>query len=297
MNGPVAMLLDGGRRLHLQHGPIDLVIGAEGRNAECRHKAFAAARDRFETVLQELVDELPNLRSNGSALEYDGETARRMARAIRAHADVGFVTPMITVAGAVADTVLSAMLAAGPLRRAYVNNGGDIALHLESGAEFSVAVASLENSPIGRITVQSGQKVGGLATSGLGGRSLSFGIATSVSVLATDAAAADATATLIANAVDISGHPNIHRKPASEIDPNSDLGDRRVVGKCGWLADDEIAKALHNGTIVAEEMRNKGTIVAALLHLRGQSRIVGENHFSLTSASGTADIMEGAEYA
>ena len=44
-----ARLLPDGRRLHLQHGPIDLIIGAEG----AREVAFAAARVRFETLLKE----------------------------------------------------------------------------------------------------------------------------------------------------------------------------------------------------------------------------------------------------
>jgi ApbE superfamily uncharacterized protein (UPF0280 family) len=58
---------------------------------------------------------------------------------------------------------------------------------------------------------------------GKGGRSFSFGIADAVTVLAGSAAAADAAATVIANAVDLPGHGAITRRPASAIDPDSDL--------------------------------------------------------------------------
>ena len=64
----------------------------------------------------------------------------------------------------------------------------------------------------------------GIATSGWRGRSFSLGIADAVTVLADRAAAADAAATIIANAVDLPGHPAIVRVPACELAPDSDLG-------------------------------------------------------------------------
>ncbi len=57
VSGPCAALLPGDR-LHLQHGPIDLVIGVTGE----RRAAFAAAQTRFATILEELVTELALLR-------------------------------------------------------------------------------------------------------------------------------------------------------------------------------------------------------------------------------------------
>ena len=85
----------------------------------------------------------------------------------------------------------------------------------------------------------------GAATKGAGGRSFSLGIADAVTVLAAIAAAADAAATIIANAVDLPGHPAIRRVPASEIDPDSDLGDRLVTVTVGRLFESEIRAALH----------------------------------------------------
>ena len=46
---------------HFQHGPIDLVIVADG-DAQALADAFEAAWRRFESVLCELVGELPALR-------------------------------------------------------------------------------------------------------------------------------------------------------------------------------------------------------------------------------------------
>ena len=280
MSGPRAGLI-GGDRLHLQHGPIDLIIGAEG----ARGAAFAAAQARFDTILEELVAELPALRRPLSGQAFRGPTARRMAAAVAPLGDV-FVTPMAAVAGAVAEEVPAAMLAAAPLRRAYVNNGGDIALHLSpatppAGAarrlqpNFTIAIAAPDATPLGRITLGPESPVRGIATSGAGGRSLSLGIADSVTVLARTAAAADAAATLIANAVDLPGHPAIARAPASALQPDSDLGARPVVTEVGPLSPAEIARALDGGARLARRMQARGLIHSAALFLRGRHRIAG----------------------
>ena len=263
-----------GERLHLQHGPIDLVIGADG----ARKQAFAAAEAAFDGVLEGLVEELEVLRRArgwGETPPYavKGPVAKRMVRAVARHQ--GFVTPMAAVAGAVADHVLAAMVAAGGLRRAYVNNGGDIALHLARGETFRLAMAGLDGAGLGAVEIGAGDGIGGVATSGQGGRSLSFGIADSVTVLARDAASADAAATLIANAVDLPGHGAIARRPASQLRPESDLGERLVVAGVGPLSDADITQALARGVAAANEMRQAGLIHAAALFLRGQNRLVG----------------------
>ena len=75
----------------------------------------------------------------------------------------------------------------------------------------------------------------GIATSGRHGRSFSLGIADAVTVLAKTASQADAAATIIANAVDLPGHPGIVRLPANELQPDSDLGARLVTRGVGAL--------------------------------------------------------------
>jgi ApbE superfamily uncharacterized protein (UPF0280 family) len=262
-----------GDRLHLQHGPIDLIIGADGPG---RTLAFAAATKRFETVLTGLVVELPLLRAQvmpGGARP-DGPIAKRMDDAVRPHSGV-FITPMAAVAGAVADEVLAAMVAAADLPRAYVNNGGDIALHLTPGHRFTAAMAGLGNSRLGQLEVAAETPVRGIATSGQGGRSLSLGIADSVTVLARMAAAADAAATLIANAVDLPGHRAILRTQACEMRPDSDLGGKLVVQRVGALTVPEVDTALAAGAKTAQQMLASGLISGAALFLRGRQRLVG----------------------
>ena len=73
----------------------------------------------------------------------------------------------------------------------------------------------------------------GVATSGRHGRSFSLGIADAVTVLARTASQADAAATIIANAVDLPGHPAVRRMPANELQPDSDLGARPVTRDVG----------------------------------------------------------------
>ncbi len=275
--GAVAALLDEGARLHLQHGPIDLIIGADAVEAGGRERAFAAAAARFDGLLEALVAELPHLRAPMTADLPDpaGPVARRMFAAVRPHAGDGFVTAMAAVAGAVADEILAAMLAAVELERAYVNDGGDIAIHLAPGARFTSAMAGIDGRDLGRIVLRGGDGIGGMATSGAGGRSFSFGIADSVTVLAADAATADAAATLIANAVDLPGHPGIRRERACDLQPDSDLGTRRVVTGVPRLSADEAARALAAGVARAEGMAARGLIAGAALFLQGQARLAG----------------------
>ena len=282
----MAFLPDG--RLHLHHGPIDLVIGAEGAGPAgeaARASALKAAGRRFATILEELVEELDLLRAPLGAHRPQGAVARRMAEAVAPLGD-HFITPMAAVAGAVADEILAAMTAAGPLARAFVNNGGDIAFHLAPGRSLTAAIHAAVHDGgddpggnvgrAGRVRLPAALPVRGLATSGRGGRSLSLGIADAVSVLAPSAAAADAAATLIANAVDLPGHPAIRRAPACEIDPDSDLGRRMVTVGLGPLSRPEITQALRRGLMRAEAFRARGLIGAAALFLRGESLATGD---------------------
>lgn len=286
MSGPVAARLPDGR-LHLQHGPIDLVIAAWGENDEIR-LAYGQAWDRFQDVLQALVDELPGLRTPVGAVYplFHGPVARRMAAAVWPHRAV-FVTPMAAVAGAVADEILTALRADRTLRKAYVNNGGDIAIWLATGESLRAGVVADVDAPAidAVATIGAGAGIGGLATSGWRGRSQSFGIADAVTVLAEDAAAADAAATLVANAVNID-HPAIKRRPASAVQDDSDLGDRLVTVAVDALPVAAINAALDNGTRVAESMRRQGLIRAAYLTLQGQVRSVGAAARNLAIGNG-----------
>jgi ApbE superfamily uncharacterized protein (UPF0280 family) len=118
-----------------------------------------------------------------------------------------------------------------------------------------------------------GLATSGRACKGQGGRSFSFGIADSVSILARTAAQADAAATIIGNAVDLPGHPAVDRRPANAIDPDSDLGDRLITFDVGPLSDETISAALDAGTTMADNLLQAGLIEGAVLALRGRVRI------------------------
>ncbi|MEW6630979.1 MAG: UPF0280 family protein [Pseudomonadota bacterium] len=276
MNGPQALWLADGRRLHLNHGPIDLIVEAFGAADECR-AAYEQAVARFQTILIEVVKELPELRLPAFFLApraFEGPTARRMEAAVMPLAEC-FITPMAAVAGSVADEILEALLAGRRLDRAYVNNGGDSALHLGKGQSMTAAIAGTGNGMADRVTIRAADGVRGVATSGWRGRSFSLGIADAVTVLARTGAEADAAATLIANAVDLPGNPAIARVAARELAPDSDLGEMLVTQAVGTLKAVEVATALDKGLAVAEDFRRRGLIAASALFLAGQSRISG----------------------
>jgi ApbE superfamily uncharacterized protein (UPF0280 family) len=264
--GAVAALLPDGR-LHLQHGPIDIVAEAFGEARALRH-GYARAAARFASVLEELVVELPALRSEGVPVE--GVIARRMAAAV-APFRPAFVTPMAAVAGAVAEEVLRALVGPG-IARAYVNNGGDIALWLGPGECLTCALAA--TGGMDRVTIRHAASARGIATSGWRGRSVSLGIADAVTVLARTAAMADAAATMIANAVELD-HAGIRRRPAREVQCDSDLGERLVTIDVPALAADGRAKALNAGLRTAESYRARGLIEGAALFLQGEMRVAG----------------------
>ncbi|MGV6872199.1 UPF0280 family protein [Pseudochelatococcus sp. B33] len=283
-SGPQAAMLADGRRLHLNEGPIDLVIEACG-SAAAVARAYEAAMRRFDGLLADLCGELPLLRRPvlpGDGCPLQGRVARRMWNAVAAvEPHAGFITPMAAVAGAVAEEVLAAMRDAAErqdgLTRAYVNNGGDIALFLAPEQTFTIGLVDRPDRPrvIGTATLDGASPARGVATSGWRGRSFSRGIADAVTVLAASAAAADAAATVIANRVDLPGHPGIRRTAARELQPDNDLGDIPVTVAVPDLPPADRDGALRRGLLCAKALVAQGLIVAATLHLQGRSVATG----------------------
>ena len=278
----IGMLPDG-RRLYLQDGPIDLVVEAFGVAGEVE-AAYRAACARFVSILDELCSERKFLRQECCRYAEwpHGSVARRMVAAVMPYASECFITPMAAVAGAVSEEVLATMVYASNVSRAYVNDGGDIALHLTAGEKFVVGMVERPDRPslFGTLTLTADSPVRGIATSGWRGRSFSLGIADAVTVLADRAAAADAAATIIANAIDLPGHPAIARVPACELAPDSDLGGRLVTQAVGTLTDSEVSRALAAGVQAAEKLRRMGLIRAAALNLCGETQLVGADRIA-----------------
>ena len=278
MTAQIVLLPDG--RLHLQHGPIDCLCRAWGEAGEVR-RAYAQAAAVFPAILPALCDELALLRRELPTLPPQGAVARAMHAACMPYADRR-LTPMAAVAGAVADHLLAALCAGRTLARAFVNDGGDIAFHLAPGETLRCGLVADLAAPAlnGTFLLDARHPARGIATSGRackggGGRSFSLGIADAVTVLAQSAAAADAAATVIGNAVDLPGHPAVIRRAASDIDPDSDLGARAVTWDVGPLRPSEISAALDAGGRVADALCAAGRVAGAVLALGGTVRVCG----------------------
>ena len=265
-------------RWHFQHGPMDLILQAEGA-PDAVAQAHERAWQRFEGLLQELVNELPALRAPvGEHCAVQGVVARRMWAACSPYS-AGFITSMAAVAGAVAQEILACYEQPG-IDRAWVNNGGDIALHLAPGQSVTVGVyadiaalnaAQLRNGLVldGQICIDSAMPVRGVATSGWRGRSQSLGIADSVTVLARTAAQADAAATIVANAVNVQD-ARIDRMPAWLVRDDSDLGAIPVTVDVPDLPEEQVRRALQQGLQKAQELQSSGLLWFALLACQGQ---------------------------
>ena len=283
-------------RWHWQHGPIDIVAEAHGA-PEAVAEAHEAAWRRFENVLTELVAELPLLRQPVAdpAGAPRGPVARRMWQACTPFLPE-FITPMAAVAGSVADELIAFYQRPG-IERAWLNNGGDIALHLAPGQSVRVGLfsdlarfdlAGLQHlSADGRFEIHHQDAVRGVATSGWRGRSFSMGIADSVTVLAPAAAQADAAATMIANAVNVPD-PAIERRPANACRDDSDLGERLVTTMVPPLAPQQVRHALDAGQAKARELQARGLVWAVLLVCQEQWRHV--EPISLQPPAGLASL-------
>lgn len=265
-------------RWHFQHGPIDIVIGANG-DPDSVESAHEEAWLRFRGVLGELVEELPLLQLpvQGNC-PLRGPIARRMWQACQPYKN-NFITPMAAVAGSVAQELIACYSTRG-VARAWVNNGGDIALHLAPSESVRIGLyadlASLNVDELrtgvrtdGQFEISSLLPVRGVATSGWRGRSFSLGIADSVTVLARTASEADAAATVIANAVNLAD-PRIQRRPACELKDNSDLGGLAVTVDVPPLEPMLVQQALRAGLRRAQALRAAGLIWSAALICQNQ---------------------------
>jgi uncharacterized protein len=267
-------------RWHFQHGPIDIVIGAVGDPLAITGAVERAWR-RFEAILPELAGELAILRlpvQDAGALR--GPVARRMLHACWPHRE-DFITPMAAVAGAVADELMPFFSADPGIRKAYVNNGGDIAVHLAPGEALRIGlyadlkrVANARQHLDGAFDMRAETPVRGVATSGWRGRSHSLGIADSVTVVARTAAQADAAATMIANSVNVD-HPAIERARANSLRTDTDLGERLVTVDVGLLAPAAIRAALDAGVARAQALIDLRLAAGAVITLKDNYRVLG----------------------
>jgi ApbE superfamily uncharacterized protein (UPF0280 family) len=182
------------------------------------------------------------------------------------------LTPMAAVAGTIADATAD-FLAESGLTRVIVNNGGDVAVRLAKGEKVSVGIRPDVNRPriSHRLLLAPAMGIGGVCTSGLGGRSFTRGVASAATVFAGRAAIADAAATAVANAAFINTSA-VHRRLAERIDPDTDLRGSEVVTSVGLLSDDEINVALEQAITRAQELIDRDVIKGACVAVKSRMR-------------------------
>ena len=287
MKAQSATLPDG--RIHFSHGPIDIVLQVDATVSISSERAIKIAWNRFQNILEELCSELPLLRSPERAkwARLQGPIAKRMAVAVSS-LDT-FITPMAAVAGAIADELRELICTEAQIRKAIVNNGGDVSLYLAPGNDCQIGLVSNPDVGLagGTLRISADDNIQGIATSGWRGRSHSLGIADAVTVTAADCATADAAATIIANTIDLPGHPSVRRSPASQLSPDSDLGDLLVTTDVAPLSAAEARMALSRGWSFASELVARGAIHSAAMSLCGESMVadhLGQGPPTITSS-------------
>lgn len=267
----VRVLPDG--RVLIDYGPVTMVVLAERGGApdvELCRSAFAVVDDELRS-LSGALDMLRRYPKEVDPRELRG-TARVMADAVLATGDP-MLTPMAAVAGAMADAAADHLFANGA-ERAVANNGGDVAIRLREGTSINVGVCTdLASGAVARtVRLTAAHGIGGVATSGLGGRSLTTGIASGVTVFARRCADADALATLLADRsfIDV---PTVVRERAGAVDPDSDIADQLVVLSVGELADDERRRALGQVMREARAQHERGGMAACIATVQGMTDV------------------------
>ncbi len=272
MSVPLQVLPDG--RVFVDYGPASMVITAR-RQGEPFPEAAEAAFPLIESALAEIAQALPVLRRAGGDYSRLEGLPRVMAEAVLA-AGEPTLTPMAAVAGTVADAVADWIFAQGADVVA-VNNGGDVALRLGPGQSLRMGILpELEGGISQVVTLQAEDGVGGVCTSGLGGRSLTRGIARAVTVFSRRCALADACATHLANCSYVAS-PRVHICLAGELEPESDIAGLTVVTGVDSLEEHEVRQGLEQVRREALRQLERGNLLFAAADIQGRRLWVPED--------------------
>jgi len=180
------------------------------------------------------------------------------------------LTPMAAVAGTIADAAAD-FLASQGLTRVVVNNGGDVALRLVAGETVTVGIRpDLSAEQVThRAVITSEKDIGGVCTSGLGGRSFTRGVASAATVFSNRASIADAAATAVANATYVPSAA-VQRRVADSIYPDTDLKGVEITVSAGHLTEEEVFTALAEGVNRAEDLVTRSLIAGACITVQGK---------------------------
>jgi hypothetical protein len=224
-------------------------------------------------VLEDLAKFLPVIKKKSLGLEVEEIFPDVVRRMIEATQKIGEqdLTPLAAVAGTTADVVADFMYRKGGTK-IIVDNGGDIAIRLREGEVARVGVKTEIDAkqPTYLIPIDSTMDIGGVATSGLGGRSFTKGIASAATVFSENASLSDAAATVVGNFTKIED-PSIAKSLAEKVYPDTDIRGEWVTIKVGKLSQEKIEEALNKGLTKAYSICRKGLINGALIALQGRA--------------------------
>jgi ApbE superfamily uncharacterized protein (UPF0280 family) len=270
-------------------GPMRLVIRAWKKGQPQIEVARKAAEKSIRYLEQIARCRLLLSRPISEAVKWPkGDLAVQMISNVKAIGDDD-LTPMAAVAGTIADAVAD-WLVDQKMDRVIVDNGGDIALRLEAGETATVGIRpQIDNLLVSHVLhLDAGQASWGVTTSGVGGRSLTRGIASAVTVVAANASVADAAATAIGNACFVEDG-GIVQLPAERLDPNTDLAGLLVTTKVGKLLPGKVLKAVENARQKAELLSQRKIILGAYIALQNMFAISDGLKSYISPVSETGD--------
>ena len=253
-----------------EYGPMRMQIQAMEHGRPLIDLALEGGRVAFG-VLEDLARFLPVLKTKALELEEKvtfPEVVRNMIRACK-KMEARDLTPLAAVAGASSDVVADFLISKGGTK-IIVDNGGDIAIRLKGDEQVRVGIKTEVDArrPSYLLFIDSEMGVGGVATSGLGGRSFTKGIASAVTVFSDDASSADAAATVIANVTNVDD-PAITRRLPETVYPDTDIAGEWVTESVGELPPEKISEALQKGLAEACRLHRNGHIKGAFIAVKG----------------------------
>lgn len=249
-------------KVYFNYGPVSMVVMAY-KGDEPLTELCCQSFSVIDSALSEISASLKLLKQYPDQISPDSLTGLplRMYEAVKAIGEPS-LTPMAAVAGGISDLVADWLFSQGA-SRAIVNNGGDIALRLAKGESVRIGLmSSLELAKIDHVvTIRAEDGIRGVATSGLGGRGFTRGIAQGVSVFSHSGIIADALATHMANSSYIDSE-NVIVATAGTINPTSDIKDLSIVVGVDVLTDEEVKLSLNKISKEAKRQKEKGNLLA-----------------------------------
>ncbi len=255
----------------VSQGPLHMTIAVSKEGIPSPSLAQEGAEKALES-LQTLADLLSVIKRRSETIRrVQGlpSVVQRMIQATQQMEDP-YLTPLAAVAGAVSDEVAN-FLEARDGSRIIVNNGGDIALRLRPDETVKVGIRlDVQRQACAYSLIVDGMMgIGGVATSGLGGRSFTKGLASAAVAIGQSAVYADAAATVLGNSTWVDD-PNIDTELAEKLYPDTDIAGQRVVIKVGEIGERKIREAMQNGLKTASLLINKGLIRGGIIALKGR---------------------------